>query len=216
VSHVALTTSGSIEPQRNPQANADAAAVYGQPANATRMNREAGTAAVAAAYTSTPTAESSYADGAFTLGEAKTLGGERDAAPVSGAPGFPGDTTWPVGLNQLQLQRERDKIVTTKIRLLDSIGGMFHGMWDVKRGDIVEVDDENALRYVASGLATRNLKDEMPQPFQDTEEAVAIRDEVLKTVAAQCHNPEFDRRPGSEPIGRHPAFPRQRVEGWGI
>ncbi|WP_139830657.1 hypothetical protein [Mycobacterium paraense] len=40
------------------------------------MNREAGTAAVAAAHTSTPTAESSYADGAFDLGEAKPTPGK--------------------------------------------------------------------------------------------------------------------------------------------
>ena len=102
----------------------------------------------------------------------------------------------------------------TKIRLLDSIGGLFHGLNDVKRGDIVDIDDFEAKRYIASGLATAKLKGEMPQAYVATEEAMAIRDEVLKAVAAQCHNPEMDPRPGSEPIGRHPSFPRQRVDGW--
>ncbi len=64
---MALTTDGSVEPQPNPRATAAAAAVYDN--DATRMHREAGTAAVAAAHTSTPTAESSYADGAFELGQ---------------------------------------------------------------------------------------------------------------------------------------------------
>ncbi|ORW29196.1 hypothetical protein AWB91_24545 [Mycobacterium paraense] len=104
----------------------------------------------------------------------------------------------------------------TKIRMLDSIGGQFHGLWDVKRGDIVDIDDENAKRYIASGLATAKLKGSLPQPYIDTEEAVELRAEVATTVAAMCHDPANDPRPGSQAIGRHPAFPRQRVDGWGV
>jgi hypothetical protein len=80
---MALLTSGSVEPQRNPQATAAAAAVYGQ-ANGNRMNREAGIAAVAAAHTSTPPA--SYADGSFDLGQPTKLGGVKDLGNVSVTP----------------------------------------------------------------------------------------------------------------------------------
>lgn len=87
---MALTTNG-IVPQPDPRATSAAAAVYGQPADATRMNREAGTAAVADAYTSTPTGESSYADGSFNLGSAKRTTGKTAGAAINNAgTGFPG------------------------------------------------------------------------------------------------------------------------------
>lgn len=66
---MALTTSGSVEPPRNPRADNDAARPYST-GSATRMDRMSGISDVAASHTSTPTAESSYADGAFALGEA--------------------------------------------------------------------------------------------------------------------------------------------------
>lgn len=62
---MALTTSGSIDPQAN-KATADAAAVYGQPGNATRMDRETGTAAVVSAYTSSTSGQSAIDSGFIT------------------------------------------------------------------------------------------------------------------------------------------------------
>ena len=100
-----------------------------------------------------------------------------------------------------------------KIRMLDGIGGMFHGQYGVKRGDIVDVDEFNGKRYIANGLATAKLTGDMAAPYEPTEESVALRDEVLQTVAAQCHNPEFDPRPGSQPIGRRYAHNFNR-QGW--
>ncbi len=44
----------------------------------------------------------------------------------------------------------------------------------------------------------------------------AAIDQFNRDEAQRNHRPEFDERPGSQAIGRHPAFPRQRVEGWGV
>ena len=88
---MALTTQGSVSPEPNPRADADASRVYGasgQLPDATREPRMQGVSEVASQHTSTPTAESSYAEGAFELGTAKTL---KDAkVNVPGSPGFPG------------------------------------------------------------------------------------------------------------------------------
>jgi len=90
---MALTTSGSSEPQRNPRADAAAAAVYGNPArpDATREPRMQGIADVAAAHTSTPTAEASYADGSLTLGKPTRTAGKQAGATIDNqGSGFPG------------------------------------------------------------------------------------------------------------------------------
>jgi hypothetical protein len=97
---MALTTSSFQDNNqpRNPQAADDAARVYGAPGDlpdATRMHREAGIAAVASDYTSTPTAESSYADGAFTLGKATLTAHKQAGASVPLTKGLPGDPSWP-------------------------------------------------------------------------------------------------------------------------
>jgi hypothetical protein len=98
-----------------------------------------------------------------------------------------------------------------KIRWLIDQPGMTHGVCGQKRGDVQDVPEADANRYInVAQIATAQLKGPLPQPYTLTEEA--LRDEVLKAVAAQCHNPAFDPRPGSEPI----FTPRQRVrnEGW--
>ncbi len=99
-----------------------------------------------------------------------------------------------------------------KIRMLDGILGMFHGTYGVKRGDIVEIDDENATRYIASGLATAVLKGELPQPYQDTEEAVALRDEVNRKASAMVPEEARPRPNVPLPIGRR--YSPSHVEGW--
>jgi len=90
---MALKTSGSSEPQRNPRADAAAAAVYAGN-DATRMHREAGTAAVAAAHTSSTSGESAigaaFIDGS-TLGKpTRTAGKAAGVAINNQASGFPG------------------------------------------------------------------------------------------------------------------------------
>jgi hypothetical protein len=83
---MALTAQGSIEPPPDPRATADAAV---NAFDATRMHREAGTAAVASQHTSSNSGESGIADGSFELGAAKTLGGVMNVG-APGSPGFPG------------------------------------------------------------------------------------------------------------------------------
>jgi hypothetical protein len=87
-------TKGSFQDSqpRDPQSAADASRVYGAPGelpDATREPRMQGVAAVAAQHTSTPTAESSYADGAFELGTAKSVK-QSAGSTVPSSPGFPG------------------------------------------------------------------------------------------------------------------------------
>jgi hypothetical protein len=91
-----LSTSFGPEPERNPHADADAAV---NAFDATRMHREAGTAAVAAEHTSGPTGSASigqaFIDG-DSLGKATpTAHKASQAANVSGTSGFPGDAAWP-------------------------------------------------------------------------------------------------------------------------
>jgi len=55
----------------------------------------------------------------------------------------------------------------TRIRMLISIGGTFHNNYsDVKRGDVVEVDDISAARYCQLGYAQTDLKGELGQPYR--------------------------------------------------
>jgi hypothetical protein len=56
--------------------------------------------------------------------------------------------------------------------MLISIAGGFHGLTDVKRGDIVELDDFSAARYLASGYIEENLKGPVGQPYSPTEKRV--------------------------------------------
>jgi hypothetical protein len=49
-----------------------------------------------------------------------------------------------------------------KIRMTISVPGTFHSVYkDVKRGDIVDIDDGNARRYLRLGYAQSDLKGEL-------------------------------------------------------
>lgn len=87
--------SGDSQPPRAPSADAAAQAVYAGN-DATRMHREAGTAAVAAAHTTGSAGESAIDDG-FITGDHQwsRTAGKTAGASVPGTPGFPGDTNWP-------------------------------------------------------------------------------------------------------------------------
>jgi hypothetical protein len=52
-----------------------------------------------------------------------------------------------------------------KLRMRIPISGSFHGYRDVKRGDVVEVDDENGARYCRLGYAQTDLKGELGQAY---------------------------------------------------
>jgi len=92
---MALTTSGSSEPPRNANADAAAAAVYGNPArpDATREPRMAGISGVAAAHTSSTSGESAI--GAPCIGGeshqwTRTAGKQAGATINNQGSGFPG------------------------------------------------------------------------------------------------------------------------------
>ncbi len=73
-----------------------------------------------------------------------------------------------------------------KIRMLAGIGGTFHNDRNgVNRGDIVDIDEHNAKRYISSGLASATLKGEMPMAYTSTQEAVAMRGELEREGARQ-------------------------------
>lgn len=66
-----------------------------------------------------------------------------------------------------------------KIRMLMSVG-VFHGHIDVKRGDVVEVDDFNAHRYIQLGYARPHVEI-VPDDFDSAppiEVAVPCDDDV--------------------------------------
>jgi hypothetical protein len=91
-----LSTSFGPEPERNPSADADAAV---NAFDATRMHREAGTAAVASEHTMGPTGSASigaaFIDG-DSLGKATpTAGKVAQAANVPVIKGLPGDANYP-------------------------------------------------------------------------------------------------------------------------
>jgi hypothetical protein len=78
---MALTSRGSISPDNS------ATGVYGSPANATRMNRETNTEAVAAEYTTGSGATSAIGEAFLygnSLGKAKPTAGKQSSAGISG------------------------------------------------------------------------------------------------------------------------------------
>jgi hypothetical protein len=52
-----------------------------------------------------------------------------------------------------------------RYRLKISIAGGFHGLTDVHRGDIVELDPASAARYLAAGYIERRLSGEVGRPY---------------------------------------------------
>jgi hypothetical protein len=75
-----------------------------------------------------------------------------------------------------------------KIRLRQTMLGLFHGHLDAKRGTVVEVDEANALRYINSGYA---------DPVRDGQVTVE------RAVAPQAEKAVIDVPPSSIPP--HPA-----------
>jgi hypothetical protein len=45
------------------------------------------------------------------------------------------------------------------------IAGLFHGYKGAKRGDVVEVDDENGARYCSLGYAQQDLRGELGRAY---------------------------------------------------
>lgn len=66
-----------------------------------------------------------------------------------------------------------------RIRMLLPISGQFHGHTDIKRGDIIEVDDENAVRYCSQKYA---------EPAGKAERAVetATANQEFETAAVEA------------------------------
>lgn len=69
-----------------------------------------------------------------------------------------------------------------RIRMKMDIAGMFHGIPDgVKRGDEVDIDDDNALRYIANGVAEAVSKRDARQ----ADKAAERFDEGVAEAAAE-------------------------------
>jgi hypothetical protein len=84
-------------------------------------------------------------------------------------------------------------------------------MWNVQRGAVVDIDPENARRYMVSGLATADLKvDPLPPPYRSTPESEALRTEVMKKVGESV--PLEARRPAQRLIGSR--YSRGQMGGW--
>ncbi|BBY05434.1 hypothetical protein [Mycobacterium noviomagense] len=94
------------------------------------------------------------------------------------------------------------------------MGGQWYGKHDVRRGDTLEVPTPlDAKRLVAQGLADYG-KVGLDQLGRAYEENPKLMDEVIQ----QTPNPvPEEARPLPESIvGRHPAFPKGRGEGWSV
>jgi len=65
-----------------------------------------------------------------------------------------------------------------KIRLKTTVPSMFHGVHGLTVGDEVEVDDDNAQRYISIGVAEAVSESDVPQGDTDvvgvTEDGVAL------------------------------------------
>ena len=100
-----------------------------------------------------------------------------------------------------------------KIRLLMNVG-MFHNMPDVKRGDVVEVDDDNGRRYCNHGIAEPVFEAPKPPPV---EKAVAPKHETaaLKVPPEPKRvEPEpLDEPEEEKPVVKHSPPPVKRRPG---
>lgn len=86
-----------------------------------------------------------------------------------------------------------------KVRLLRNIAGSFQArseiLWDAKRGDVVDFDDVVAMRKIAAGLATANLKGELPPAHAESEESRAAMNHPLLVADRQRNLPPEESRP---------------------
>lgn len=99
-----------------------------------------------------------------------------------------------------------------KIRMLDDIYCL-HGHYNVKRGDVLDIDEDNANRYVHCGLATEELKGDLPHAYVVTPESKSREAKVLQAVA-QSVPEEARRTPGAINLRARPAGVKR--EGWGV
>jgi hypothetical protein len=82
-----------------------------------------------------------------------------------------------------------------------------YGVMNIKAGDTIKIPEREALRMQLNGNGTIG---KVLKPHVHDQAAF---DKFMKEEAAKHHNPEFDQKPGCEPIGaRYPhSFARQ---GW--
>lgn len=89
-----------------------------------------------------------------------------------------------------------------RLRMKISVSGTFHGNPEgVRVGDIVEVDDQNAARYISLGYAEKadQRGEEHAIASSIREERAVIERSVEKPVYGDIHPPEAQaakRRPG--------------------
>lgn len=76
-----------------------------------------------------------------------------------------------------------------KIRMRINIG-VFHGYPNVRRGDVVDVDEANALRYISLGYAEAVADDPKPPKPKPVERAVP--EEPVETATADAVEDEPD------------------------
>lgn len=80
--------------------------------------------------------------------------------------------------------------------------------------------EERAKRYVAQGLASygRIPMGELRPPYEQDQHDIEVEKDLMREDRENFRrlHPELAPRPNSGPIGRHPAYSRQRVEGWGV
>ncbi len=93
--------------------------------------------------------------------------------------------------------------------MLETVLGTFHGNTEgVKRGDVVDIEDWIAERYIVAGKATAKVTGEMPTAGESLREAEGLRAEVARKVRESIpaeHRPvpgmvNYNRRTG-QPVG---------------
>jgi hypothetical protein len=97
--------------------------------------------------------------------------------------------------------------------------GQVNGVHDQERGAFQEVPEDQAIQYVTQGLADfgKVSLDRLRPAYELSASDIADGEKLTRERHEQWvrDHPELAPKPNHEPIGRHPAFPRGRVEGWG-
>lgn len=89
---------------------------------------------------------------------------------------------------------------TMKIRMKIDVG-TFHGMTNVKRGDVVDIDDDNAKRYIGLGYAEPYSKSDVP-----VEKATLSQDDVESaSLDVPPDDDDDEPKPLDEPVKKAPA-----------
>jgi hypothetical protein len=74
-----------------------------------------------------------------------------------------------------------------KIRMKTGVSGTFHGYNGVDRGDVVDVDEANGLRYILNGMAeavTKTAEKKVEREERQIEKAVVTEQETTALKAA--------------------------------